>query len=105
MIIWLLCVWGCALVFDAIGMYAIRRKEPMWFWSGTQVRKEEIADVPAYNRANGMMWIVYSLPYWAAGVLGLYGSSAGAIVLFVGAIGGSLALVAAYNRIYRKYRA
>ena len=77
----------------------------MWFWAGTQVRKEEITDVTAYNRANGMLWIGYSLPYWVAGVLGVYSIPAGTVALFAGAIGGSLALLAVYNRIYGKYSA
>ena len=105
MIVFVLCVWGCALVFDTIGICAIRRKEPMWFWSGSSVRKEEITDVAAYNRANGLMWIGYSLPYWIAGILSVFSSQLSGIVLLAGAIGGSMVLVAAYNRIYRKYKA
>lgn len=36
----------------------------MWFWSVSPVEETEIADIPAYNRANGIMWIVFSIPLW-----------------------------------------
>ena len=36
----------------------------MWFWSGQAVGEDEIGDVKAYNRANGIMWIVFSLLMW-----------------------------------------
>ncbi len=62
MVIWFLCVGGCALTFTGIGIYAYRRKEPMWFWSGSIVRKEELTDVQAYNHANGIMWILFQFP-------------------------------------------
>ena len=53
-VLWLLILVPVSALFTGIGIYAARRKEPMWFWSGTQVRKEEISDVRAYNRANGL---------------------------------------------------
>ena len=36
----------------------------MWFWAGDTVSEDEITDVRAYNRANGIMWLCYSLPFW-----------------------------------------
>ena len=57
-IVWLLCSGGGALVFTVIGIYAYRRNEPMWFWSGSTVRREELSDVKGYNHANGIMWVV-----------------------------------------------
>ena len=99
-----LCAFGCAALFAGIGVYAWRRKEPMWFWSGSKVNREEIDDIAAYNRANGLMWIAYSLPYWASGLLAAWGSPAvGAILLFAASMAGSVALVIVYNRIYRRY--
>ena len=57
------------LTFTGIGIYAARRKEPMWFWSGSTVPAWEIRDIPAYNRANGVMWCLYSLLFYLAGLL------------------------------------
>lgn len=33
----------------------------MWFWSGKTVKETKISDITAYNHANGIMWIVYSI--------------------------------------------
>ena len=49
-IIWLLIMIPCSLLFTGIGIYAIRREKPMWFWSGSTVSETEIRDVKAYNR-------------------------------------------------------
>ena len=94
----------CGAVFVTIGLCARRMAKPMWFWSGSTVKPEEISDIPAYNRANCRMWIGYSLFFWLSALLALLGFPAAAgTVIFVGAIGGALALIPAYNRIYRKY--
>ena len=60
MIVWLIIMIPVSAFITGIGVYAWRRKKPMWFWSGTKVRESEISDVPAYNRANAIMWICYS---------------------------------------------
>ena len=45
-----------SLLFTGIGIYAWKRKKPMWFWSGSTVKESEISDIAAYNKANGIMW-------------------------------------------------
>ena len=61
----------CGALFTGIGIFAWRRKKPMWFWSGSPVRKEDLSDVPAYNRANGKMWLVFSAAFWGSAGLRL----------------------------------
>ena len=48
----------------------------MWFWSGSSVKENEISDIRAYNHANGVMWIVYSLVLWAASLAGFWNGTA-----------------------------
>ena len=67
-----LIMFPCAASFTALGIYAWKRKKPMWFWSGSEVKAWQIRDIPAYNRANGWMWIGYSLGFWAAAALSLF---------------------------------
>ncbi len=93
-----------SIFFTGIGVYAWKRKKPMWFWSGSTVREKEIKDIPAYNRANGIMWIVYSLVFWISAFIGFFKPEAAGITLLIGCIGGLLALVIAYKKIYQKYR-
>lgn len=103
MIIWFLCVCGCGALFTGIGIYAYRRKDPMWFWSGSTVSREEITDIPAYNRANGRMWIAYSVPFWISGLLGGQYPVIGGITLGAACTVGLLFLVMTYKKIYRTY--
>ena len=70
-IIMLACMWVCAGLFLGFGLYARRRKEPMWFWAGEKVPRQAVTDVPAYNRAHSRMFVLYSLPWWLGGLLGL----------------------------------
>ena len=72
-IIMALCCFGCALTFFGIGIWAEKAKRPIHFWSGTSVDPEKVTDIPAYNHANAVMWKVYSLPYWIAGLVGCFG--------------------------------
>ena len=80
-IIWLITLIPCSLLFTGIGIYAWRREKPMWFWSGSTVREEEITDVKAYNRENGIMWICYSLVFWISTIMGLWEISTAGLVL------------------------
>ena len=103
-VIWLVITIPCSLLFTGIGIYAWRRMKPMWFWSGSSVREEEITNVKAYNRENGIMWICYSAVFWISTIMGIRSVSIAGIVLAVGCLGGLPLLVIAYNRIYRKYK-
>ena len=103
-VIWLVITIPCSLLFTGIGIYAWRRTKPIWFWSGSSVREEEITNVKAYNRENGIMWICYSAVFWISTIMGIRSVSIAGIVLAVGCLGGLPFLVIAYNRIYRKYK-
>ena len=85
-----------SLLFTGIGIYAWRRKKPMWFWSGSTVKESEISDVAAYNRANGIMWLVFSLILWGSTVLGA--------MIIAGCLIGVPILPIVYGKIYRKFK-
>ena len=93
-----------AAFFTGIGIFAWTRKKPMWFWSGSTVSEKEITDVPAYNRANGIMWICFSLIYWGAAVLGIFKVKAAGAVVGAGTLIGIVLLIVVYKQIYKKYR-
>ena len=103
-IIWLVIMIPCSLLFTGIGIYAIKREKPMWFWSGSTVSETEITDVKAYNKENGIMWLCYSLVMWASTIMGVFSMAAAGIVLFIGGLAGLPVLVVSYNRIYKKYK-
>ena len=103
-VIWLVITIPCSLLFTGIGIYAWRRTKPMWFWSGSSVREDEITNVKAYNRENGIMWICYSLVFWVSMLLGFLNITGAGIVLAVGCLGGIPLLAVNYNRIWKKYK-
>ncbi len=94
----------CAAAFTGLGIFAWKRKKPMWFWSGSEVKAWQLRDVAAYNRANGIMWLLFSLGFWAAAILGFFNVPAAGILVMVTCVLGIPGLVIAYNRIYKKYK-
>ena len=103
-IIWLLIMIPSSAFFTGIGIFAWKRKKPMWFWSGSTVSESEIADIPAYNRANGIMWIAYSAIFWISTFAGLAQVEWGGVILVAGCLIGTPVLVVVYEKIYRKYK-
>lgn len=103
-IIMLVCMWFCAGLFLGFGLYARRREEPMWFWSGTTVPRDSVSDVPAYNQANSRMWIVYSLPWWLGGLVALFSALAAAIIALLACTAGLGWLLWFHGKIEKRYR-
>ena len=103
-IIWWVTMFGCALLFWCIGIYAGKLAKPMWFWSGSQVDAAAITDVAAYNRENARMWKWYSLWYWAAGFAEFWNALAGVVILMLGCSVGIAILIRTYLRIEKKYK-
>lgn len=103
-IIFAVICWLCALIFGVISLWAFKRKDPMHFWSGSTVRPEEITDIPAYNRANGLMWAVYTACMIMTGIVSLFNITVGSILLGIISILGIVVLIIVYKRIYNKYR-
>ncbi len=104
-LVYVLIMVPCAALFTGIGIFAWTRKKPMWFYAGSEVKPWQIRDIPAYNRANGIMWILFSLGFWAAVVLSLFNVSAAGILTMVTCVLGIPGLIIAYRRIYKKYKA
>ena len=103
-IVWLILMIPTASLFTGIGIYACKREKPMWFWSGSEVSEREISDVPAYNRANGIMWLAYSSIFWVSTVLGIFKMGAAGLLVGIGSVAGLPLLIIAYHRIYNRYK-
>lgn len=104
LIIWLVIMVPISALLTGLGIFAWRRQKPMWFWSGQIVGEDEISDVKAYNRANGIMWIVFSLFMWLCIFLAFSSMKTAGIVMLVGCILCVLVLPFVYGRIYKKYK-
>lgn len=103
-LIWYIIMIPCCILFSGIGIYAWNRKKPMWFWAGTTVDEAELSDVTAYNHANGLLWGIYSLIFWAATLAGVWSNILALILIAAGCVIGLPLLVVFYRRIYKKYK-
>ena len=94
-----------AAFLTGLGIWAWRRKQPMWFWAGSEIKPEEITDVRAFNRANGLMWIGYSLFLWLAAFLAFHSGMAAFWGLLASVLPGFPLLLLCWHRIEKRYRA
>ena len=102
-IIWWICCFGCAVLFFVIGVYARGLEKPMWFWSGTEVDPSQITNIAQYNRENSIMWQLYSLWFFAAGLAEIWSTALALAFLVLGCTVGIVLLVCSYQKIYKKY--
>lgn len=92
-------------VFIGFGVFALKKQTPIHFWSGTVVKAEEITDIKAYNRANGIMWIVYGALIILSGIpAAILDLNMFAIISIVIIFLGLIIMIIIYNKIYNKYR-
>ena len=104
-LIWLIIMIPTSLLFTCIGIYAWMRKKPMWFWAGDTVSEDEITDVRAYNRANGIMWLCYSLSLWMVTIIGgCHNIILGANILLADSTVGLVLMMITYTFIRKKYK-
>ena len=92
----------CAIVCFALSVWCFASKNPVHFWTGQKVLKETISDIKKYNRANGILWLVYSFFWFISAFLGLYNLKYGAIGTCVSGAG-IFILMIIYNKIYKRY--
>lgn len=104
-LIWLSIMIPTSLLFTCIRIYAWMRKKPMWFWAGDTVSEDEITNVRAYNRANGIMWLCYSLSLWMATIIGgCHNIILGANILLADSTVGLVLMMITYTFIRKKYK-
>ncbi len=95
----------CASIFIGMGVYSFKRKSPMFFWAGMEIKENEITNVTLYNRDNGLMWITFGLVYVLWAVLALILSPRVIAVPFiVSSFAGVIVLMIIYQKILNKYR-
>ncbi|HBV88662.1 MAG TPA: hypothetical protein DEF42_18955 [Desulfosporosinus sp.] len=104
-IIYSIIILFCAFIFIGLGIFAWKKETPMHFWSGTEVKAEEISNIRAYNIANGLMWMIYGFAFIIASILGLIlGYAVGIALVILLCSLGIIALVIVYRYIYKKYK-
>lgn len=93
----------CGVIFVAIGVSCFKRTKPAGFWSGVEVKKEQVTDVKKYNIANGIMWCIFSTLFWISGIAAIYDSIAAVIIMVINCTFGIVGLIVGYGLIKRKF--
>lgn len=94
----------CMVLFGGIGLYALKSKKPIHFWSGTTVKAQEVTDVKAYNRANAKMWLIYDIPYVMAFFVAPFSMMFAVWCVTLASTVGIGLLIGAYFKIEKKYK-
>ena len=99
-------VWSlCGALFIGMGIYALRRHKPVGFWANSKAPRDKIADVPAFNRAVGRLWMIFGTLFIVLGLPLLAGQNSPFILISVlGAVCLTVALMMVYSRILSKYK-
>lgn len=92
------------LIFGGVAVWCFKSKNPVHFWSGSEVKPYEIEDIKKYNRANGIMWIVFTIPQAVAAIATIWAGGIGGIICAAGIIIGFPFLIVAYTKILKKYK-
>ena len=97
--------WLCSLIIWIIALVVPKLRKPIHFFAGTTVEPKEITDIPAYNKANGLMWAAYAAIFVCLGVVSLFISSTVSIAIHVIIfIPGIFVLYIPHKQIYNKYK-
>lgn len=98
-VIWIMV----SLVFVAIGIYDLRAKEVVGFWSNGKKPTVEEKNLKAYNRAVGILWIAYAVIFLILGLPLLAGDNSPLVVVtLLGTVAEIIALMAVYVLVIEK---
>ena len=100
-VIWLVASLALPLILLGVAIFAWMRRTPVWFYAG--IPSPTVTDVRAFNRANGIAWALFSLPFFAAAGVGVVHRLAAAGIILAGCLFGIPLLVFSYHKICKKY--
>lgn len=100
LILFIVCI-VMILTFAGFGLYSWRRKTPANFWAGEKIPDDAVSDVKKYNRANGLMWIIYGVLYLIPGVMALFDAASAGFILAAITFAGTPILIFIYVKIIR----
>lgn len=93
-----------SMVMIIIGISQIRSKQPVGFYTGEKLpREDELSDVVAWNKKHGYMWVVYGFMIIGFFVMAsTIRSETVAMVLLLSGIIGSLPIMMLYHNYLKK---
>lgn len=103
-IIMIIILAWCALIMIVVGVFQLKSKEPVGFYTGEKpLKREQITDVELWNKKHGMMWIAYGVGMVLAYLVGIViGNEVIFHVLFMSFVFGAIPVMIAYHHWLKK---
>jgi len=103
-IIMIIVLAWCALIMIVVGVFQMKSKEPVGFYTGEkQLKREQITDVELWNKKHGMMWIAYGVGMVLAYLVGIViGDEKVFHILFMSFVFGAIPVMIAYHHWLKK---
>ena len=100
----MLVIWSaCAILFVGIGVYDLRARKQVGFWSN--FKESEMRDVRGYNRAVGRLFLGFAAVFELIGILIFLAGDSPLIFLLILAVPAEvIALILLYIRIEQNYK-
>ena len=96
--------WIMAITYGVVALVLSRMRRPFPFLTGVIIPAEMITDVRAYNRANGKMWAIFSVIHVVVGVLALFSSALGFVLLGLLFVPGLIVMFHFHKRIFNRFK-
>lgn len=97
----------CALLMIGIGIFQLKSKTPVGFYSGEKPpREDEISDLEAWNKKHGTMWVLYGIVIIASWICGCcMGDSILVLIPYTaGMILPILVMICYHHRLIKQYK-
>ena len=104
-IIIIVLAW-CAFIMIVVGVFQMKSKEPVGFYTGEKpIKKEQVSDVEAWNKKHGMMWIAYGVGMVLAYLVGclLANKEVSYIILLTVTLGAIPVMIVYHHWMKKKY--
>lgn len=93
-----------SLLIGGIGVYSIKSKKPVSFFTFYKVSEDEVSNVKSYNKSVGVLWILYGVFWILLGSLYIFMDTTIALIITIlSAHISIIVLIFMYLRIKRKY--
>lgn len=93
----------CAAIFSLLAYSCFISRNPVSFWSGEKITKEQVTSVEKYNFAYGVLWAAYSVFYWIASICGFVSTALSMIITILGLTVGIAGLLIGNAVIKRRF--
>ena len=103
-IIMIVVLAWCAFIMIVVGVFQLKCKHPVGFYTGEKpLREEQISDVALWNKKHGMMWILYGVGILLSYFVGLMiGDGKISYFLFMGFMFGAIPVMIFYHHWLKK---